>query len=169
VDTDRLIRITPSRPEQITELEPWDAHEAILSVLISSIGRRGETRLPSPNLLDGTRAMEVAEATVRSLRRGRTVELHYESISEEANFKSIMTSTGCLILVAALLAVLLALAGPPLGWNWTISIAYLILPVLVIFVILQTLRLGVRRSISSDEAAPRDAVPKSDAEPGQER
>ena len=44
--------------------------------------------------------MELSEAVVRSLRRGRTIDLHYEAISEEASFKSIMTSTGCMILWA---------------------------------------------------------------------
>jgi myo-inositol 2-dehydrogenase/D-chiro-inositol 1-dehydrogenase len=96
-------------------------------------------------LHDATRAMELAEATVRSLRRGRTVDLHYESISEESNFKSVMTSTGCMILIGALFAVLIALAGPPLGYRWTIFIAYLIPPVLVIFVVLQALRFAVRK------------------------
>ena len=89
--------------------------------------------------------MELAEATARSLRRGRTVDLHYEPISEEANFKSVMTSTGCMILIGALVAVLFALSGPPLGFNWTIYIAYLIPPVLVSFIVLQTLRFAVRK------------------------
>ena len=82
---------------------------------------------------------------MRSLRRGRTVDLHYEQISEESNFKSVMTSTGCMILLAALFAVIFALAGPPLGYPWTIYIAYLVPPILVIFVVLQTLRLAVKK------------------------
>ena len=57
---------------------------------------------PSPNLHDATRAMELSEATVRSLRRGRTVDLYYEPVSEEATFKSVMTSTGCMIFLGAL-------------------------------------------------------------------
>ncbi len=142
----RLARHTPPAPPQVTELAPWDAHEAILSVLSSSLGRRGESDLPGPNLHDGTRAMELAEAAVRSLRRGRTVELHYESISEEATFKSVMTSTGCLILIAILFVLPLSMAGPPLGFKWTLFIPYLIPPVLVIFVVMQILRLAVRRS-----------------------
>ena len=97
------------------ELDPWEPHEAIFAVLTASCARRGSTDLPSPNLHDATRAMELAEATVRSLRRGRTVDLHYEPISEESNFKSVMTSTGCMILLGALVAVLFALSGPPLG------------------------------------------------------
>jgi myo-inositol 2-dehydrogenase/D-chiro-inositol 1-dehydrogenase len=104
--------------------------------------------------------MELAEATVRSLRRGRTVELHYEPISEEANFKSIMTSTGCLLFLASLFVLPLALAGPPLGLSWMIYIAYLIPPLLALFVIMQTLRLAVRRPIASEEASRGNAQPK---------
>ena len=90
--------------------------------------------------------MELSEATARSLRKGRTVDLHYEAISEEASFKSVMTSTGCMLIIGALLIIPLALAGPPLGLNWTIYIAYVIPPVLVLFIILQTLRFAVRKS-----------------------
>ena len=145
----RLVRHAPSSPPQVTEFAPWDAHEAIFSVLSSSLGRRNEPALPGPSLHDGTRAMELAEAAVRSLRRGRTVELHYESISEEATFKSVMTSTGCLILIAILFVLPLSMAGPPLGLTWTLFIPYLIPPVLVIFVVMQILRLAVRRPNAS--------------------
>ncbi len=89
--------------------------------------------------------MELAEATVRSLRRGRTVDLHYETISEESTFKSVMTSTGCVIFLVGLLAVPLALAGPPLGLGWTIYIAYLVPVAFALFVLSQVLRLAVKR------------------------
>ncbi len=89
--------------------------------------------------------MELTEATVRSLRRGRTVDLHYEAITEESTFKSVMTSTGCVIILIALFIVPIALAGPPLGFPWTIYLAYVIPPILVIYVLLQGLRLALRR------------------------
>ena len=110
-------------------------------------GLRGARRadLSGPSLHDATRAMELTEATARSLRKGRTVDLYYEPISEEASFKSVMTSTGCMLIIGALLIIPLALAGPPLGFNWTIYIAYLIPPLLVLFIILQTLRFAVRK------------------------
>ena len=53
----------------------------------------------------------------------------------------------------------LALAGPPLGFNWTIYIAYLIPPILVLFIILQTLRFAVRKP-ESLESSPREKVKK---------
>ena len=102
--------------------------------------------------------MELVEATVRSLRRGRTVDLHYEPISEESSFKSVMTSTGCMLLVGSLFAVLLALSGPPLGLNWTIYIAYVIPPILVIFVVMQILRFAFGRRKHRRTRQRRDAV-----------
>jgi len=147
----RLIRRASFPAEHCQELAPWDAHEAIFSVLAASRARNAGPDLPSPNLHDATRAMELAEATTRSLRRGRTVDLHYEPITEEASFKSVMTSTGCLILLGALCTLPLALAGPALGLNWTIFIAYLIPPILVIFVVLQILRFAVRSSSETEK------------------
>ena len=158
----RLTRHTQHPRDEITQLERWDHHEAIFAVLTASCGQRGSPDLPSPNLHDATRAMELAEATVRSLRRGRTVDLHYEQISEEANFKSVMTSTGCMILIGALFAVLFALSGPPLGYNWTIYIAFLIPPILVIFMVLQTLRFAVRKSNLPEEAPRRNWAANQD-------
>jgi myo-inositol 2-dehydrogenase/D-chiro-inositol 1-dehydrogenase len=150
----RLIRSASKPTEQHEALEPWDPHEAIFGVLTASAERGSGPDLPSPNLHDATRAMELAEATARSLRRGRTVEMYYEPITEEANFKSVMTSTGCVILLLALAVLPLALAGPALGWNWTIFIAYAIPPMLVIFVVMQVLRFAVRSE--DTERRPRD-------------
>jgi len=156
----RLIRRVTQQAEQVSELDLWDPHEAIFSVLTASCARRDAADLPSPNLHDATRAMELAEATVRSLRRGRTVDLYYEPISEEATFKSVMTSTGCLIFLGALFTLPIALGGPPLGFHWTIYIAYLIPPVLVIFVIMQSLRFAVRSSDRTGESHSSDAQAK---------
>jgi myo-inositol 2-dehydrogenase/D-chiro-inositol 1-dehydrogenase len=137
--------------EDVTDFAPWDPRAAIVQALIDSTAQRdgARERVPSPSLLDGTRAMELAEAVVRSLRRERTVDLNYESISEEASFKSFMTSTGCMLLLIALLLLPVALAGPALGLNSTIYLAYLIPPLLVIFVISQLLRFGIRRKASN--------------------
>ncbi len=151
----RLIRRESGQPETTNTLDPWDPHGAIFSVLMASRGRR-TTELPSPNLHDGTRSMELVEATVRSLRRGRTVDLHYEPISEEATFKSLMTSTGCMILIGSFCALLFALAGPPLGLHWTIYIAYLIPPILAIFAVMQVFRLGIRKPREPEEVSRSD-------------
>ena len=149
----RLIRRVTPHPDEVHELQPWDAHEAIFSVLSESSSRRDSTDLPHPSLLDATRTMELSEATARSLRRGRTVDLHYEEVSEEATFKAVMTSTGCVVLLIALFILPIALGGPALGLDWTIYIAYVIPPALVIFVAMQALRLAVRRPETPNVAA----------------
>ena len=138
----RLIRRSAAGDESVTELDAWDPHEAILDVLAASIGNRRV----HPDLNDGTRATELAEAAVRSLRRGRTVDLHYEEISEEGTFKSVMTSFGCLILLGILIALPAALVGPAVGIPETLYIAYAIPPLLIGFFLLQFLRLGLKRT-----------------------
>ncbi len=55
-----------------------------------------------------------------------------------------MTSIGCLILMGSVFALPLALAGPALGVGWTICIAYVIPPVLILFVLAQLLRFTLR-------------------------
>jgi myo-inositol 2-dehydrogenase/D-chiro-inositol 1-dehydrogenase len=97
-----------------------------------------------PDLLDGTRAMELTSAARRSLRRGRSVDLHYEEVSEANNFKTVMTSVGCMVLLGCLVALPAALVGPALGIGQTIYIAYAIPPLLVVFALLQVLRLAVK-------------------------
>jgi myo-inositol 2-dehydrogenase/D-chiro-inositol 1-dehydrogenase len=136
----RLVRRAADGSQSINELDDWDPHRAVLAVLDDAATGRDA----HPDLHDGTRAMEVSEGVVRGLRRGRTVELHYEQISEAGTFKSVMTSLGCLLLISALILLPLALAGPALGIGWTIYIAYAIPPVLVAFVLLQTLRYAIR-------------------------
>jgi myo-inositol 2-dehydrogenase/D-chiro-inositol 1-dehydrogenase len=135
-----VIERSRSGENTLMELEPWNPFEAILEVFDDSIAGQA----CHPDLIDGTRAMEVSEGVVRSLRRGRTVELHYEEISEAGTFKSVMTSVGCLLLLAILVVVPLALAGPPLGLAWTIYFAYVIPPMLVMYVLLQMLRFALR-------------------------
>lgn len=144
----RLVRQTARDGETVTDLPPFDPHAAILRVLESA--RLGEPR--HPNLLDGTRAMELTEAVARSLKRGRTVDLHYEEMSELGTFKSTMTGLGCGLLVLAVCILPVALAGPALGFRWTIYLAWLVPPVLVLFVLLQVLRFGVSKPTTSVDA-----------------
>ena len=115
----------------------FDPRLAILDALSLPIG---------PTLLDGTRAMEAASAVGRALRRHRTVDLHHEEVSEAGNFKTIMISTGCLLLAAALVILPIALAGQAIGIGATRYLAYLIPPALVLFLVLQFLRLGIREA-----------------------
>ena len=139
-DYARLVFHPLDAPVSLRAFEPRDEKAALLNVLSQSIAGRSV----HPDLIDGTRAMEISEAVARSLRRGRTVELHYEEISEDGTFKSVMTSLGCLVLVSILFVLPLALAGPALGIGWTIYFAYLIPPILVGFILMQLFRLVTR-------------------------
>ena len=153
-----LVRQSGSEPPVRQTLELWDQHQAIFASLLATTGKSAAVNPLGPSLHDATRAMELAEAAARSLRKGRTVDLHYEPISEEASFKSVMTSTGCMLFIGSLLVLPLAFAGPPLGFAWTIYIAYLIPVLLVIFVILQTLRFAIRKTEPNEPRQELDTI-----------
>ncbi len=71
-----------------------------------------------------------------------------------------MTSTGCMLFIGSMLILPLALAGPPLGLGWTIYIAYVIPPLLMLFVILQTLRFAVRKTVPAETSSVADKLKK---------
>lgn len=149
----RLIRRIGGE-ESTTETPLFDPHRAVVIALDEL--RSGHPA--HPDLLDGTRAMELAEAAERSLKRGRTIDLAYEEFSEEGSFKSVMTGMGCGLLVVAILILPVALAGPALGLNWTIYLAWLIPPALVVFALLQLLRFALSKK-------PRDTDPPVSTKP----
>jgi myo-inositol 2-dehydrogenase/D-chiro-inositol 1-dehydrogenase len=148
----RLIRRSNRDGETVVEIPAWDPHGAILETLAALV-----SGAPAhPDLVDGTRAMELAEAVPRSLRRGRTVDLFYEEMSEAGNFKSVMTGVGCGLLVAILALVPAVMAAQALGWGWATYLLWLIPPILVLFLMLQFLRLGLKTpAASASPAAPK--------------
>lgn len=91
-----------------------------------------------------TRQFELAEAVQRSLTKHRAVALTYDEISEEAGFKSVMASTGCGLVWALLLLVILAGAGVPF-------VQYLAAPVLLVFLLLQLFGLGFRKEVAPEK------------------
>lgn len=92
-----------------------------------------------------TRSIELAEAVERSLQKGRAVDLTYDEVTEEASFKSVMTMIGCSLVWLTLLVAILAAAGVP-------YVGYLVLPALVVFVLLQSLRRVARRQSRAPDA-----------------
>lgn len=134
-----VVRMTGRAPADLP-LRGFDPYAAIWATLQAA----REGRPARPDLLDGTRAMELTEAVGRSLKRGRTVDLLYEEMSEVGNFKSVMTGLGCGLLLFALVLLPAALAGPALGAPWTVYLAWLIPPVLVVFAVLQLFRFAAR-------------------------
>ena len=116
--------------------EAWDVGDpwpALVTTFESALARaRG-----APTWQDAVRCQELDDAVRRSLHHRRVSALEYPEASEEVGFKGTMTLVGCaLIWVIILLAVLSAWI-PWLGWG--------IVPVLVVFLVLQMLRWVVRR------------------------
>lgn len=89
--------------------------------------------------LSAARTMELADAVEHSIERGRSVDLHYETPTEHATFKGLMSGVGCFLLLAGLVVLVVATtavhAGVPLADYWP----YLLLAVLGVFLLLQLL------------------------------
>jgi myo-inositol 2-dehydrogenase/D-chiro-inositol 1-dehydrogenase len=82
-----------------------DSGERMLEHVSAGLsGHRG-----SPDWIDLTRAFEIVDGSHRSLRRRRTIDLHFETTSERNLFKTRMTALGCGLLTATLVGVILLL------------------------------------------------------------
>jgi hypothetical protein len=107
--------------------------------------------------LDACRDQEAAEAADRSLMRGRTIELFSEQHTEESSFKGVMAMGGCLVLVVAVCAVLLAalidgLQLPVRNWPlWRLWPIFLLAPI-AFFLLLQLLQLAIKRDSNAAAA-----------------
>lgn len=64
----------------------------------------------APEWSDAVRVFDVLDAARRSLRRRRTIDLHFETLSERQQFKTQMTAIGCGMLTLTLV-LMLALLG----------------------------------------------------------
>jgi predicted dehydrogenase len=153
----RLVRRASGAEPSATEIAAWDAKGAILDVLRDA--KAGQAR--PPGLVEGTRAMEIAEAAARSLRRGRTVELHRDEISELGSFKAAMTSIGCGLLVVAVLLFVLSRAGLALGIAGSHYLAWGTFALLVVFALLQLLRFAARPAPTAAETSPAVEEPRT--------
>lgn len=117
--------------------ELWDAATFALNLLQAA--RAGQPL--HPNWLEGSQTLELADAVEHSLQRGRTVQLHYETPSEQSTFKGLMSGVGCFLLIGVPAFVIIATtavhAGIPLADYWP----YALLGLLGFFLLLQLLRL----------------------------
>lgn len=73
-----------------------------MSRVLEQFVRRMEGERSGPSWIDFTRAFELLDAVERSVRRRRTIDLHFETLSERSVFKTQMTALGCGLLVATL-------------------------------------------------------------------
>lgn len=95
-----------------------------------------------PDWHDALRTMELADAIDHSLHRGRTIELQFGKPSEQATFKGMMSGIGCALLMVALFGTILATAVAGLKFQFAKVWPVFLLGVLVIFLLMQLLRLA---------------------------
>lgn len=135
------------------ELGPWNAASESLADFAALV--KGESA--KVDWVDACRAVELADTIDRSLKRNRTIELHFEEYSEQGTFKGMMTSLGCGLLIAAILLMLLAALAARLGLPFARYWAVSLLVVLVAFLGLQAFRLvfagGAADATDADQPA----------------
>lgn len=92
---------------------PWDVRDSNVRFnnnetrftlgWINTSNRRGDE--PTTAWMDSCRSLEVLAAVNKSLDRARTIELAQAEQTEEYQFKGVMASTGCLLLLMILFAI----------------------------------------------------------------
>jgi predicted dehydrogenase len=93
-----------------------------------------------------TRCLELDDATRRSVERRRAILLEYPEASEEVGFKGTMTLVGCVVLWGILGVFMISLWIPWLQWT--------IVPILLIFLGMQSFRWLARREPPPIQQAP---------------
>lgn len=111
--------------------EAWDPWPAFVNVF-ESAGAAASTPAQALVWQDCIRALELDDAARRGVERGRSSVLEFPEASEEVGFKGTMTLAGCGLLWAIVLVLILS--------NWFPALGLFIAPVLLFFLILQTLR-----------------------------
>jgi hypothetical protein len=96
--------------------------------------------------LDAIRALELDDATRRSLLRRRASSLDFQEATEEAGFKGTMTLLGCGLLWLSLLLLIFSIWFPMLGLA--------ILPIFGVFLVMQFLGWAVPKKDDAAEQAP---------------
>ena len=129
----------------------------LLAALVTHLeGQDQTTTASSEPWGDLVQCFETVEATHRSVRRKRTIELHFEPMSERAIFKTQMTAIGCGLLVATFLMTLVYLgiaSVVPLPSRVLITLRMLVFAPLVLFLAAQIL-LPLTRPASKDRVIP---------------
>jgi myo-inositol 2-dehydrogenase/D-chiro-inositol 1-dehydrogenase len=130
----------------------------------------GAASVLCPDWADFIRSVDLFDAIERSIRRRRTIDIHFETPSERGQFKTQMTAAGCSILLltlGAFVAYLLAETVVNLGPRVKQILLVLTFLPLAAFLILQALLFVARPSTSTarrGQESPReesDRTPKS--------
>lgn len=97
-------------PQRIT----LDTGNAVLRDFEQAVANPTDN-LPWTNMI---RSVEIVEAASRSIRRRRTIDLHFETTSERNQFKTQMTAIGCSLMMMTLVAfVFVLIAGALFNLN----------------------------------------------------
>lgn len=117
--------------------EPWSPWLSLVEIFEMSLKQAGQPATPrKPPVADPwqaeVRCLELDDAARRSATRRRSSLMEYQEASEEVGFKGTMTLVGCGLLWLLILLVILA--------NWWPKIAWIAVPLLVLFLALQLLK-----------------------------
>ncbi len=129
------LEVTSGADTRRQEYPHWNPAAVALNQLTAAMNKQ-------PVDLDwfaAARSVELAETIDRSLRRGRTIELHQEDFSEESTFKGTMASLGCGLLLFGLMLTVAVGVAEQLGIPWLGRWPYYLAAVLVVFLLLQLL------------------------------
>ncbi len=100
------LTIETERGSEVISLAAQSASRNASQLLLSFVEVcRGEHAAPC-DWSDAVRVFDVLDAARRSLRRRRTIDLHFEALSERSQFKTQMTAIGCGLLVLTLILML---------------------------------------------------------------
>jgi hypothetical protein len=148
--SDEAVADASGSDEAIEEYwEPWDPWPALAAVFDERITRkesRKGTTAPGLSWEDSIRALELDDAVRRSVYRRRSTLLEHPEASEEVGFKGTMALVGCGLLWCVLVLLILS--------AWVPRAGYLVVPLLLVFLLLQLLRYLVPRSTSPSPEEP---------------
>lgn len=144
------------------EWPDWDGDAVALEMLAGSLSNGAAVTPTWPAIC---RDLEVADTVELSLRRGRLIELHHDTVTEEDTFKGVMSAVGCLLLLIVPMVLLgaaildgltvasrgtassgaggLAASNAATGRPWW---PFFLVAPLIVFLLLQALRVVARRS-----------------------
>jgi hypothetical protein len=152
-----------SSPGSAVTWSQWDGEAVALEMLAQSMADGTKVSPAWPAIC---RDLEVADTVELSLRRGRLIELHHDTVTEEDTFKGVMSAVGCLLLLIVPMVLLaaaildgltvatrgvsttgsggagLASESAATGRPWW---PFFLVSPLIVFLLLQALRLVARR------------------------
>lgn len=94
-------RVTRTGAETL-EWPAWNWQHSVLDMFSEAL--RGAP--PQPNWPQVCQAMEVVDATERSVSRGRRIDLTGRTVTEKDTFRGVMSAGGCFLIIATLLVVI---------------------------------------------------------------